>query len=462
MTIWQPELHGRPGARYLAIADALADDVAAGRLKAGARLPTHRDLAERLKVTVGTVSRAYAEAARRGLLLGEVGRGTFVRHRGMEPPMVPGEDLSLVNLSQNLPPQPADEPLLRRLQATLAALSGRADLNGLLDYPAEGGNAADREAGAAWVGRTGLAAPPGQVLVCGGGQHGLTTVLGTLLQPGDLVLTEALTFTGMRAAANLLHLRLQGLALDGQGLRPDAFETACRTAGPRALYCVPTIQNPTATVMPMERRREIAAIARTYGVAIVEDDPHALLPRERPLPIAALAPEISYYITSTSKTLAPGLRVGYVLAPPVMVNRLTANLRATTWAVAPLMARICTTWIRDGTADVALEARRREAAARQAMARDLLRATEAQAHPFGYHLWLPLPEPWRSDTFAAEARSRGVAVTPAEAFVVGRGSVPHAVRLSLGAPPDRTELEKGLRIVAATLEGSTDAGSPIV
>ncbi|HKC11890.1 MAG TPA: PLP-dependent aminotransferase family protein [Vicinamibacteria bacterium] len=465
MTIWLPRLDKHRGPRYLAIADAIADDVASGQLKPGSRLPTHRDLADRLGVTVGTVSRGYVEAARRGLLSGEVGRGTFVRYRGTEVTPPPRGDLGRpkpVDLSQNLPPPAMDEPHLRSLQDTLRSLASRADLAALLDYPAEAGNPPDREAGAAWIARTGLPALPEQVLVCGGGQHGLTTVLATLLTPGDLVLTEALTFPGLKAAANLLHLRLQGLPLDDHGLRADAFAAACQSTGAKALYCVPTIQNPTGAVMPAERRREIASIAEAHRVAIVEDDLHALLPRERPLPLAALAPDISYYVTSMSKTLAPGLRIGYVLAPAAMVGRLAANLRATTWASAPLMAAICSAWIREGTADTILEARRREAAARQTLARAILGGSEYRAHPYAYHLWLSLPEPWRSDSFVAQARIRGVAVTPAEAFVVGRSSVPHAVRLCLGAARDRAELEKGLRLVAATLEGSPDAGSPIV
>ena len=185
----------------------------------------------------------------------------------------------------------------------------------MLDYPADGGNPRDREAGARWIGRTGLAVEPDDVLVCSGSQHGITTVLATLLAPGDLLVTEELTYPGLKAVASLLHLRTQGLPMDAHGLRPDAFEDACRKGGVRALYVVPTIHNPTGTVMPEARRREIAAIARAHGVAIVEDDIHALLPAERPLPIAAFAPELSYYLMSTSKTLVAGLRVGYVAAP---------------------------------------------------------------------------------------------------------------------------------------------------
>jgi DNA-binding transcriptional MocR family regulator len=460
MTIWMPRLEGRDGPRYKAIVEALAEDLATGSLRHGDRMPTHRELADRLGVTVGTVSRAYAEAARRGLVSGEVGRGTFVL--GGEGRHEAGEDDGLVDLGQNHPPEPSAQPQRAALLAALGSLTGRADAGRLLDYPAAGGNDADREAGASWIERAGVPAAPEDVLVCTGSQHGLTVVLATLLEPADVLLTEALTYTGVKAVAGLLHLRLKGLAIDADGLRPDALEDACREGGAKALYLIPTHHNPTTAIMPEARRREIVAVARTHGLAIVEDDVHGLLPAERPRPIAALAPERSYYLTSTSKTLAPGLRIAYVLAPPAMVPRLVASLRATTWAVAPLTAAVASLWIRDGTADRLLAARRGEARERQAIARARLAGADLDAKPEAYYLWLRLPEPWRGDAFAAAARARGVLVTPAEAFAVGREPAPHAVRICVGAARTREALGRGLDAVAELLRAGEAVGAAVV
>ena len=282
---------------------------------------------------MGTVSRAYAEASRRGLISGEVGRGTFVRGGTGDVAEDAGPD-GLVDLAQNHPPEPASRLPRTALATSFRELSKRADFGRLLDYPAAGGNVEDREAGADWIGRAGVAAAAERVLVCTGSQHGLTVVLATLLQPGDLLLTESLTYAGLKSVAGLLHLELAGLSIDAHGPPPRAFEDACRKGRARALYVIPTLHNPTTAVMPLERRREIADVAERHGVAIVEDDVHGLLPEERPVPIAALAPERTYYLTSTSKTLAPGLRIAYVLSPAPMVSRLTDGLRATTWAVA--------------------------------------------------------------------------------------------------------------------------------
>jgi len=458
MTMWTPDVEGFPGPRYLAIVEGLARDMASGALTGGSRLPTHRDLADRLGVTVGTVSRAYAEAARRGLVSGEVGRGTFVRGG------VPDDTESdgVVDLAQNHPPETPARPHQAALAASLAAFAGKGDLRTLLDYPAAGGNAADREAGALWIGRAGVEAAPERVLVCTGSQHGLTVVLATVMQPGDLLLTESLTYAGLKSVAGLLHLKLVGLPVDHHGLRPDAFEDACRTGRPRALYVIPTLHNPTTAVMPLERRREIAEIAERHDVSIVEDDVHGLLPETRPVPLAALAPGRTHFLTSTSKTLAPGLRIAYVLAPADMVSRLTDGLRATTWAVAPLTAALASSWIAKGTADELLASRRQEARARQTLAREILAGADYDSQPEAYYLWLRLPEPWRRDSFAAVLRARGVALTSAEAFAVGRSPAPHAVRLCLGAARSRDELRRGLGLVADVLRGGGEAESVVV
>ena len=451
VTIWTPSLADRSGPLYLAIADALAEDARSGRLRPGTRLPTHRELADRLGVTVGTVTRGYAEAARRGVVAGEVGRGSFVRGPAADflSPALREADEGLVELGLNLPP-PLGEGKGGVLSRTLQALAQQ-DLSALLDYPSDGAARGHREAGAAWLARAGLKADPERVLVSSGSQHALTVVFAAFLRPGDVLLTEALTYPGVKGVAGLLNLRLVGVPLDAHGLLPDAFEAACRAHAPRALYLIPTIHNPTTVVLGEARRREIARVARAHNVVVVEDDVHRLLAEEAPAPIASLLPELSCFLLGTSKTLAPGLRIGFIYAPAPLVPRIAAGIRATTWMAAPLMAEIFARWERDGTALKLLKRRRDEARARQRLAAELLEGFNLQAHPSSHHAWLHLPEPWRGETFEAEARRSGVAVTPAQAFQVGRASAPHAVRLGLGAPRTREELRTGLERVAAAL-----------
>ena len=272
MTNWLPDLSRHNGPRYRAIAEALAEDVRGGRLAAGTRLPTHRDLAWKLRLTIGTVSRAYAEAERRGLIAGEVGRGTYVRHpTGVVPDAMPGDilgetqDPDFIDLTINRPSAAGEE---EAIAAALQGLAADPDLVRLLDYQAPAGRREDRVAGAAFLERCGLATTPEQVVMTAGGQHAMACVIAALTQPGDTLAAEALTYPGLRALARLLQLRLVPIAMDEQGLVPDALEAACRAAPVRALYTMPTLHNPTTATMPVARRQSRGRSGATAWLGI--------------------------------------------------------------------------------------------------------------------------------------------------------------------------------------------------
>jgi DNA-binding transcriptional MocR family regulator len=452
MTIWLPRLEQRSGPRYLRIAAALRDDIASGQLAPGTRLPTHRDLAEALGVTVGTVSRAYAEAARQNLISGEIGRGTYVRgeprpEQSMPEPVEPGDgqiDLSLTRPVVDLEQLGLEQTLLRLARST--------ELTHLFDYTPNAGLAAHRGAAADWLNWwRGLKATPERVVVTSGGQHGIAVVLTALTQPGDVVLTECLTYPGLKGIAKVLHLQLAPVAMDEHGLVPDSLEAVAVHRGGRLLYTIPTLHNPTTTLMPAERRAEIAALAQRLDLTVLEDDVNGLLLPEAPRPLATWIPERSYVVTSLSKFLAPGLRVGFVLTPEGRAARVAAGVRATSIMTSPLLAELATRWLSDGTVERVVSGQQEEARTRQALAARVLQGYEFEAQPYGFHLWLHLPEPWQTEDYVAQARERGVLLSPASAFVVGRTSPPHAVRVGLGGIRPLARLEEGLRVLADIL-----------
>ncbi len=452
MTMWSPALPKDTEPKYQALLDALLRDVRSGALPPGTRLPPQRELAERLGVAIGTVGRAYAAAEQRGVVSGEVGRGTFVRgpEPGVEPGAVEEDDPEVIDLSRS---RLVRDPRVGSAAAVLQSLARHPELDRLLDfYQPAPGMGRHREIGARWLSRTGLPVPAERVVITGGAQHGAATVLASLTRPGDLLLTEHVTYTGVKAIASLLHLQLRGLPLDGDGLIPEAFEAACREAAPRALYCMPTLHNPTGRTMPLGRRQALVEIAARYEVPLIEDDVYGFLPDEPLPPLTALAPANAYYITTTSKSMAPGLRIGYVAAPEGRVDRVAAVIRASTWLIAPLLAELASDWIEGGEADAMVAWKREETAARHAAALRILGPWLPPGSPRSFHLWLPLPEPWRTEEFVAQARARTVVVSPSEEFVVGRESAPHAVRVCLGATASRARLEEGLRRLAELLE----------
>jgi DNA-binding transcriptional MocR family regulator len=256
-----------------------------------------------------------------------------------------------------------------------------------------------------------------------------------------------------------LGLRLRPLAMDEQGIVPEAFGAACADSKPKALYCTPTLHNPTTATMGAERRREIAAIAERYGVAIIEDDAYGMLPDQPCAPLAALAPDLTYYISSLSKSLSPALRIAYLVVPNARIAaRLTANIRASTSIASPLTSAIATRWIETGSADNVLRAIRQETRERHRLLRSHLPL--AQSTPEAFHAWLPLRSTWDRHAFAAKLRSVGIGVVASDAFAVG--AAPEAVRLGLGGVATREELEASLTVIADVLDQSPSFGSMVV
>ncbi len=460
MTIWNPELSESSIPRYMAIADAIKRDVESGALSPGGRLPTHRGLAKHLGVTVGTVTRGYAEAGRRGLTVGEVGRGTFVRGEDLEDhgwgaarEAAPG----VIDMSLATPWSLPNQEEGRLLGETMASIARDGGLDELLVYHPDSAPLRQRAAAAQWLARSGVVVSPERVVVTAGAQHAMTVIFSTLLRPGDLVITGELTYPGMKGLAQMLGLRLRGVSLDDEGMLPDALDAACREGGAHALYVVPTDQNPTGATMSTERRQAIAEVARVHQLLVVEDNVHGALEPDAPGPILSFLPERTVHMTTVSKSIAFGLMTGFVVAPEPLVERLRAGVRSTVWMPPPLMTEITTRWITDGTGERITATKRAEMESRQTLVRKILgKNHEVRGGSHSLHVWLTLPDPWRSDEYVAQARHRGVLIAGAEAFAVGRQSVPHAVRVCLGSVPRREDLARGLEILANILEGYSD------
>lgn len=452
MTNWTPILDAAEGPLYLAIADQIATAIAGRELTAGARLPTQRELALRLGVSTQTVSQAYAEAERRGLVIGEIGRGTFVRF-GLDEPeasfIMDRRSERLIDLSINRPLY--DQLHTERIRSALTELGARGDVAPMLVCRPIAGLDQHRQAGALWLRRRGIEVVPERLLICNGVAHALTVALASLTRPGDLVLTEALTDHGTIGLAEILHFRLQGLALDQEGVLPDAFEAACAGGEVKVLCVTPCLSNPTVALMGEARRRQIAAIARRFGVVVVENDIYGLLVPDGPPPLWSYLPEQTCYLTSFTKITVSGLRTGYLVAPEAMISRLRRSLRATSWMATPLVAELASRWIADGTADELVQWQRTQLAARHAVLDQVLGDFSYASHPHSLHVWLPLPEAWRGEAFVSEARLKNVAVTPAEAFAVGPNPAPRSIRISVAATRTADQLRQGLTILGDLL-----------
>jgi DNA-binding transcriptional MocR family regulator len=445
---WKPELRVQSGAVYLAIVDAIAEDIQSGRLSTADRLPPQRELARALDVNYATVSRAYGEAQRRGLIYARVGRGSFV----CKPrPAAQAKARGLVDMTMNLPPEPEDAAIAARLARGVEHVT--TDLREHLRYQEFGGSERAKETLSQWLRRTvHVPASPDRLLVCPGAQSALLATLNALAKPGDVVLCEQLTYPGVRALCAQLGIRLIGLPMDDEGVSSEAFEAACAEYHPKLLYLNPTLQNPTTCTISAARRRELVRVARTHGIAILEDDAYGMLPTRPHEAFATLAPELTYYVTGFAKCLGAGLRVGMLLAPDARrAARLSTILRATTVMASPLSVALVTRWVDDGSAEAVLLAIRAESIARQKLVTRLLPRELVRTDPEAFHVWLTLPPHWQRSAFASHMRAQGVPVVVSDGFAVGEPS--EAVRLCLGGSADRSDVKQALELIADALQG---------
>jgi DNA-binding transcriptional MocR family regulator len=421
-----------PRARYKSLVDTFAADIRSGKMPPGTRLPTHRQLAADHGLALVTASRVYTELEAMGLVSGETGRGTFVREISLPPGQGSGQmpvAAGMLDLNFNYPSLPGQAELLRTALRQLA-LSG--DLEALLRYQPHGGRPHERAAFARHLLSRGLSVEADQVLLVSGAQHGLAVTMMALLKPGDVIAVDALTYSGFKVLAETLHLEVVAIPVTPVGPDLDALQALCRRRPVRAVYSMPTLHNPLGWVMGRNAREQLVAIARQYNLMIIEDAAYAFLAADAPPPVASLAPERTVYVGGLSKSVATGLRVGFVAAPNEWVKPLERTIMATTWNVPGVMSAIAVAWIDDGTV-AQLEAQKREdAQARQALAARVLKGLAYTSHPSSYFLWLPLAEDARADQVAMTLQREGVCVSTAEPFAVS-AHVPHALRLALGS-----------------------------
>lgn len=448
MTIWPPNKADLARPAYRSLARRLVEAIEAGILQPGAQLPTHRALAEDLDLSVQTVSRAYEELRRMGLISGEVGRGSYVRSSRGEPRLpwqrFAGPD-DVVDCSMLVPV--TGEMQAARMAEVLGAIARDLPAGALFSFRPRATLEAHCAEARRWLAGCGLDVDASRIVPTNGSTAAMTLALQTAAVPGDLVVTEELGHHTLKSLTAVLGLRLKGLPVDGEGVRPEAFDRVCRAESVAALYVMPSGLAPNCAMMGEVRRRALIEVAARHGVAIIENDAWGPLAEDRPAPLAALAPERVFYFTGLTKCLLPGLRIGWLVAPEASVASARTRHLVTNWMATPLMAEIASRWIADGTARALLRWQRRQLGARNRIAAERLEGLRFHAAPNGMHVWLTLPEPWGEEAFVAHARHEGVAVAAGSNFATGGGGIAPGVRICIGAGSE-TDIARGMGTIA--------------
>jgi DNA-binding transcriptional MocR family regulator len=450
MQPWQPDISGVDGPKYLAIAEAISRDIEHGSLRPGDRLPPQRALAEALAIDLTTVTRAYGEAQRLGLIEGSGRRGSFVLPSRVAKPNPSYSDPG--DIGMNAPPEGSGATLGSELRKTVDALLTPGAGAFSLQYQPAGGIPEVRGVGADLLARRGIPCHEDTVLVAAGGQHALHAIFSTELSAGDVLAVGQFAYPGLLSLARRFGIELRAITSDSEGMRPDALDAVCGMATVRGIYLVPANDNPTTSTMSGARREAIAEVARRRGLLIIEDDAYGLLPASPLPPLAAFSPERTWHIASVSKILSPGLRVAWLRAPDVATAwRLAADMHETAIMAPPLNTAVVADWVRSGTFDRLVGEVREEAKARQAIARDCLRDGTFHSQAEGFHLWVPLGAEANPGHIADAVRPHGLSVIWGDAFAVDPINAPPALRISIGGALSHDRLKRGLSLLEALI-----------
>jgi DNA-binding transcriptional MocR family regulator len=452
MTNWLPSRESLKSPLHVSLAQTIADAIHDGRLSHGRKLPTHRQLADDLKLSVNTVSKAYDILRRQNLIDGQIGRGSYV----MDSATSEEQPFKLESEPENLFDMSISRPLFNRMhvdamRSTLQTMHTNLDPALYLSTRPNIGHEKHRKTGVKWLATCGLETRAESVLMTNGVTHGLSAALSAVLHPGDVILSDTVTHHLLVSSAAYFGYRHIGLETDEHGILPDQLAKACAEFSPKALYLLPSLANPNVHMMPDERRRQIADIARQHGLYIIENDVFGPVASDRQTPVSQFAPELSIYLTSFTKCAVSGLRAGYVVGPDHLLPALTARLMVFGWMATPLICELASRWVEDGTAQAMADWQRVEIGKRYSIASQELSRFNWKGHPSGLHLWLQLPSDWDSSSFSSHARQLNVAVSPESPFLAPRSSPRNAVRVSLGSIRDTERFRQALRLLASLL-----------
>ncbi|HVR55536.1 MAG TPA: PLP-dependent aminotransferase family protein [Pseudolabrys sp.] len=451
---WRPNIADSTKPKYLALVEALENDIARGSLRHGDRLPPQREIAEQLDITIATITKAIREATRRGIVTARTGSGTFVRIGES----LPEADRPVPDLSLNTVPTGPTKPFL---DAALEELGQRHAAEILCAYEPSAGNESHRTSMAKWLRKRKLSVQPSQILLTHGGQHALAACFHALTKPGDVVLCEEWSYSGIRRLADLCHVRAEGVSMDAEGIEPASLREKLRSTGAKLVFCTAAVQNPTTATMSLSRRREIIAICKKAGALIVEDDIYGVLSGEDLPALASIDGAQTIYISSLSKCLSPGIRLGALVASENLIPNLQNALISLHWTAPTFWAEVFEFMRENGTAERCLSAHRREANRRLELYREIVQQKPGTDLP-SYHVWQRVPAPWRLDDFVAELLTVGVRVSPAQHFAVSQNGDNNFIRVCLGGGDDVDLLKDQLTKLRAVMHGRPRLSATII
>ena len=447
---WKPNITKKKGSLYKTLSDLLEEDIKNGILKPGDKLPPQRELADFLDVNLSTISRTFKLCEQKGLISGEVGRGTYISSDANVNSTLlnPANTKNLIEMGAIYPPYEQNKYIIKFIENMLR----QPNSDKFLEYSSPCGTLAQRSSGVKWLKNLNLNITEENILLASGGQNALCSILSSLFQPGDRIGTDPLIYSGVKTLAKMLGIQLVPIMQQMNEMSPSALKNYCRNNELKGIYLIPDYQNPTTHSMSLKTRNEIVDIAKEYNLIIIEDGINSMLSENYITPIAALAPEQTIYISSISKVLCAGLRVSFIASPYIYQKTLESALYNINMMISPFNAEIVHQLINSPIGDKIVRERREMVIERSNLTDAILNGFDILGDKYCNFRWLMLPEGWNGKIFETCAKNAGVQVYCAERFAIGNASVPAAIRISITAPRDLTELERGLNIIKSILQ----------
>lgn len=348
----------------------------------------------------------------------------------------------MISLSSNY-------PVLADQQAGFKHIIDRhyATYNEWLTMKPVAGDKEDRQIAAGWISRNGATIGEDRIFMATSGHQAIIVSLIAACLQGAAIAVDEFTYSNFLTIARVLNIRVVGCKTDSKGILPSALETASLQHNIRAIYIMPTINNPTGVVMPLERRLELIDIARKNGQIIIDDDAYGFLEDNPPANFAQLAPDLGWYIYSLSKPFAPDIKVAYIAAPEQYKEQISTALKLTSSNPSTFFTRLVSATIVNGELEELIHKKRVEGKSRQMKTREVLSGYEVQGHENGFHCWLKLPAGVVATRLYTSLLREGVEVMPGTTFAAPGIETGEYIRIAMGAEEDMNRVIQGLDII---------------
>jgi DNA-binding transcriptional MocR family regulator len=442
------------GPKYLGLVHALREAIASGELNAGDRLPPVRNLAWDLKITPGTVARAYRRATDDGLLAAAVGRGTFIAETrynlqsNLRDSLHLGSANSMFDLRGTKSPDLGQDAVIRDALQFIA----KNGVYSYADYPDPANSFSAAQAISKWLSYKEMRPNPENIALTYGAQNGMLIALQTILTgPSPVIVTDELVYPGLRHAGNMLRCEIVSVERDRDGILPDALEQACRKHGPQVFVSSFTTHSPTAQTTTLERCIALADVARKYEMQIIDDDAFGIFDTDTPS-IQTIAPERVWYIGALSKSVSTGLRTGYLITPTGYGDIARTTVLSNCYGVSQIVCDLANELLSSGAAETFRQRMLAFVQKRSQMAVNVLGQWDINWSPNVPFIWLKMPSGWRASSFQRACEKQNVLVRPADEFALIDGKAPNAARIAFGATLSDAEFEKALQVIASVLQ----------